>query len=119
MQPNQAGITNVIRICTNSDCSQTKPVTSMKQLEIAEGALGDFFGPGTTVGIPFAAQVGIRVLVLDPVADTLRGGRRSHEIEGSHGLPHRVPLAPSSAGTVLPGCSSGWRRNSIASGWVR
>jgi hypothetical protein len=23
--------------------------------------LGDFFGPGTTVGIPFAAQVGVRV----------------------------------------------------------
>ena len=26
------------------------------------GALGDFFGPGTTVGIPFAAQVGVRVI---------------------------------------------------------
>ena len=24
------------------------------------GALGDFFGPGTTVGIPFAAQIGVR-----------------------------------------------------------
>jgi len=23
--------------------------------------LGDFFGPGTTVGIPFAAQLGIRL----------------------------------------------------------
>jgi hypothetical protein len=23
--------------------------------------LGDFFGPGTTVGIPFAAQVGVRL----------------------------------------------------------
>jgi hypothetical protein len=23
--------------------------------------LGDFFGPGTTVGIPFAAQLGVRV----------------------------------------------------------
>ncbi len=36
------------------------PLTSLKQLEIPEGALGDFFGPGTTVGIPFAAQVGVR-----------------------------------------------------------
>ncbi len=37
------------------------PITSLKQLEIPEGALGDFFGPGTTVGIPFAAQLGVRV----------------------------------------------------------
>ena len=36
-------------------------LTSLKQLEIPEGALGDFFGPGTTVGIPFAAQLGVRV----------------------------------------------------------
>jgi len=37
------------------------PLTSLKQLELPEGALGDFFGPGTTVGIPFAAQLGVRV----------------------------------------------------------
>ena len=37
------------------------PLTSLKQLEIPEGGLGDFFGPGTTVGIPFAAQVGVRI----------------------------------------------------------
>ncbi len=37
------------------------PLTGLKQLEIPEGALGDFFGPGTTVGIPFAAQLGVRV----------------------------------------------------------
>jgi hypothetical protein len=37
------------------------PVTSLKQLEIPEGGLGDFFGPGTTVGIPFAAQLGVRI----------------------------------------------------------
>jgi len=37
------------------------PLTNLKQLEIPEGALGDFFGPGTTVGIPFAAQLGVRV----------------------------------------------------------
>lgn len=60
MQPNAAGITNVTDVCTNADCSQTEPITSLKQLEIPEGALGDFFGPGTTVGIPFAAQVGLR-----------------------------------------------------------
>ena len=60
MQPNAAGITNVTDLCANADCSQTEPITSLKQLEIPEGALGDFFGPGTTVGIPFAAQVGIR-----------------------------------------------------------
>jgi hypothetical protein len=61
MQPDPTGITNVTRICTVADCSQTEPITSLKQLEIPEGALGDFFGPGTTVGIPFAAQLGVRV----------------------------------------------------------
>jgi Carboxypeptidase regulatory-like domain/TonB dependent receptor len=61
MMPNAQGITNVTSICTVADCSQTTPVTSLKQLEIPEGALGDFFGPGTTVGIPFAAQLGVRV----------------------------------------------------------
>jgi hypothetical protein len=48
---------NVIGIC-NPTCA---PVTSLKQLEIPSGGLGDFFGPGTTVGIPFAAQLGVRV----------------------------------------------------------
>ncbi|MGC1373797.1 MAG: TonB-dependent receptor [Candidatus Sulfotelmatobacter sp.] len=61
MAPNAQGITNVTSICTNASCSQTAPVTSLKQLEVPEGALGDFFGPGTTVGIPFAAQIGVRV----------------------------------------------------------
>jgi hypothetical protein len=61
MQPNQNGITNVSLICIVADCSQTSPIASLKQLEIPEGALGDFFGPGTTVGIPFAAQLGVRV----------------------------------------------------------
>jgi len=61
MVPNAAGITNVTSVCTNAACSQTAPITSLKQLEIPEGALGDFFGPGTTVGIPFAAQIGARV----------------------------------------------------------
>jgi hypothetical protein len=62
MQPDPVtGITNVTSVCTVADCSQTVPVTRLKQLEIPEGALGDFFGPGTTVGIPFAAQLGVRV----------------------------------------------------------
>ncbi len=52
---------NVTDICTVADCSVTNPVTSLKQLEIPSGGLGDFFGPGTTVGIPFAAQLGVRV----------------------------------------------------------
>ncbi|MBZ5667963.1 MAG: TonB-dependent receptor [Acidobacteriia bacterium] len=52
---------NVTAICTVADCSATVPVTSLKQLEIPSGGLGDFFGPGTTVGIPFAAQLGVRV----------------------------------------------------------
>ena len=55
----QAG--NVTDICTNADCSTTKPVTSLNQLRVPGGGLGDFFGPGTTVGIPFAAQLGVRV----------------------------------------------------------
>ena len=53
--------TTVTAICTVPDCSATVPVTSLKQLEIPAGGLGDFFGPGTTVGIPLAAQVGVRV----------------------------------------------------------
>ena len=62
MVPNPVtGITNVTSVCTNASCTQTTPITSLKQLEIPEGALGDFFGPGTTVGIPFAAQLGVRV----------------------------------------------------------
>jgi hypothetical protein len=62
MIPNPVtGITNVTSVCTNPACTTTTPITSLKQLEIPEGALGDFFGPGTTVGIPFAAQLGVRV----------------------------------------------------------
>jgi len=62
MVPNPVtGITNVTSVCTNPACTTTAPITSLNQLEIPEGALGDFFGPGTTVGIPFAAQLGVRV----------------------------------------------------------
>ena len=52
---------NVTAFCRNADCSVTTPVTNPNQLKFAAGALGDFFGPGTTVGIFFAAQVGVRV----------------------------------------------------------
>lgn len=52
---------NVTALCLNAACTQTQPVTNPNQLRTPAGALGDFFGPGTTVGIPFAAQVGIRI----------------------------------------------------------
>jgi hypothetical protein len=57
----QAQAGNVTDLCTNSDCTATQPVHSLKQLGFPAGGLGDFFGPGTTVGIPFAAQLGVRV----------------------------------------------------------
>ncbi len=66
MAPNQYGQTIVSSFCPGGNpntCTQAAsvPITSLQQLEIPEGALGDFFGPGTTVGIPFAAQLGVRV----------------------------------------------------------
>jgi hypothetical protein len=54
-------LTNATAFCLNADCSQTRPITNAKQLLVPAGGLGDFFGPGTTVGIPFAAQVGFRI----------------------------------------------------------
>jgi hypothetical protein len=57
----QAQSGNVTDICTNSECSSTQPVHSLNQLEVPAGGLGDFFGPGTTVGLPFAAQLGVRL----------------------------------------------------------
>ena len=55
-------LANVTSICLNPpSCTQNRPVTSGNQLLVPAGALGDFFGPGTTVGIPFAAQVGIKL----------------------------------------------------------
>ena len=57
----QAQSGNITDICTNASCSTTAPVTHLSQLAIPSGGLGDFFGPGTTVGIPFAAQLGVRV----------------------------------------------------------
>ena len=52
---------NVTALCLDPACTETRPVTSGKQLLVPAGALGDFFGPGTTVGIPFAAQLGVKV----------------------------------------------------------
>ncbi len=53
---------NVTSICTDPACTAMVPVTNaQRQLLFPSGGLGDFFGPGTTVGIPFAAQLGVRV----------------------------------------------------------
>ncbi|MGA9391704.1 MAG: carboxypeptidase regulatory-like domain-containing protein [Candidatus Sulfotelmatobacter sp.] len=57
----QAQLGNITDLCTNAACTVTQPITSINQLRVPGGALGDFFGPGTTVGIPFAAQLGVRV----------------------------------------------------------
>jgi hypothetical protein len=57
----QAAAGNITSLCANSACTATTPITSINQLRQPGGALGDFFGPGTTVGIPFAAQLGVRV----------------------------------------------------------
>jgi hypothetical protein len=51
---------NVLHFCLNPACTMTRPVT-LRDLRVPAGALGDFFGPGTTVGIPFSAQVGVRL----------------------------------------------------------
>jgi Carboxypeptidase regulatory-like domain/TonB dependent receptor len=52
-------LADVTALCPTPACSV--PVTSGKQLLVPAGALGDFFGPGTTVGIPFAAQLGAKL----------------------------------------------------------
>jgi hypothetical protein len=52
---------NATAFCQNAACTETAPITNLKQLLVPSGALGDFFGPGTTVGIPFAAQIGVRL----------------------------------------------------------
>jgi hypothetical protein len=58
--PGEVAAGNVTDLCLNADCSATRPIRSLKDLRLPGGALGDFFGPGTTVGIPFAAQLGVR-----------------------------------------------------------
>jgi hypothetical protein len=50
---------NATALCPTLACNV--PITSPNQLLVPAGALGDFFGPGTTVGIPFAAQLGVKV----------------------------------------------------------
>lgn len=52
-------LANATALCPDPSCSV--PITSLKQLLVPAGGLGDFFGPGSTVGIPFAAQLGVRV----------------------------------------------------------
>jgi hypothetical protein len=55
-------LSNATQICTDPSCTSMVPITNpQKQLLFPAGGLGDFFGPGTTVGIPFAAQLGVRV----------------------------------------------------------
>jgi Carboxypeptidase regulatory-like domain len=56
-------VTNVASLpvhCANPACTSTGPIASLNQLRVPAGGLGDFFGPGTTVGIPFAAQLGFK-----------------------------------------------------------
>jgi Carboxypeptidase regulatory-like domain len=59
--PSEVAAGNIMHLCGDPSCTTLIPITSLGQLRKPAGALGDFFGPGTTVGIPFAAQVGIRV----------------------------------------------------------
>jgi hypothetical protein len=58
--PSEVVAGNVTHLCLNTDCTSLAPIASLNQLKVPGGALGDFFGPGTTVGMPFAAQFGIR-----------------------------------------------------------
>ena len=53
---------NATSLCLNPPaCTQNRAITSLNPLRVPAGALGDFFGPGTTVGNPFAAQLGMRL----------------------------------------------------------
>src|SRR5260221_14646327 len=54
-------LTNATAFCLDPACTQTKPITSINQLRVPAGALADFFCPVTTVGIPFAAQLGVKL----------------------------------------------------------
>ena len=55
-------LTNATQVCSNPQCTNWVPIANpQKQLLFPSGALGDFFGPGTTVGTPFAAQLGVRI----------------------------------------------------------
>jgi Carboxypeptidase regulatory-like domain/TonB dependent receptor len=50
---------NVTHFCLDAACNTMRPIT-LNDVRQPAGALGDFFGPGTTVGMPFAAQFGVR-----------------------------------------------------------
>lgn len=52
-------LANATALCPTPACAV--PITSLSQLRAPAGAFGDFFGPGTTVGIPFAAQLGVKL----------------------------------------------------------
>lgn len=55
-------LANATALCMNPPaCTSMQAITSLSQLRVPAGGLGDFFGPGTTVGIPFAAQIGARI----------------------------------------------------------
>jgi hypothetical protein len=61
---NLANATMICSVAASSFAACPSPVNitnPQKQLLFPSGGLGDFFGPGTTVGIPFAAQLGVRV----------------------------------------------------------
>ena len=47
--------------CVNTECTSLRPLQA-RDLLVPAGALGDFFGPGTTVGMPRAAQLGLRLV---------------------------------------------------------
>src|SRR5215471_8696647 len=50
---------NVTHFCLDAACNTMRPVT-LNDVRQPAGALGDFFGPGTTVGMPLAAQFGLK-----------------------------------------------------------
>lgn len=54
-------LANATAFCRDPSCTQMLPIISLSQLRTPAGALGDFFGLGTTVGIPFAAQFGVKL----------------------------------------------------------
>ena len=60
VNPTPDQLANLTELCANAACTSLTPIRSFKQVLVPSGALGDFFGPGTTVGIPFAAQIGVR-----------------------------------------------------------
>ncbi len=53
---------DLVRKCDDDLVAMHALFELLNQLAVPAGGLGDFFGPGTTVGIPFAAQLGVRVV---------------------------------------------------------